>query len=120
MSFKINNTDVINDSRNVPSTVPSVTGLTNFTVPNGSTAQRPIGSTGKIFYDTTINQLLIHDGINWNAAHELNTGDNLFDARSYTGTGASAQTISTGDVDLATKGGLIIIKNMTIKLGILI
>ena len=109
MSFKINNTDVINDSRNVPSTVPSVTGLTNFTVPNGSTAQRPIGSTGKIFYDTTINQLLIHDGINWNAAHELNTGDNLFDARSYTGTG-NAQTISTGDIDLATKGGLIIIK----------
>tara|TARA_S200000501_G_C20866884_1_gene762341 strand:+ start:386 stop:2785 length:2400 start_codon:yes stop_codon:yes gene_type:complete len=109
MSFKINNTDVINDSRNVPSTVPSVTGLTNFTVPNGSTAQRPIGSTGKIFYDTTINQLLIHDGINWNAAHELNTGDNLFDARSYTGTG-NAQTISTGDIDLATKGGLIITK----------
>ena len=108
MSFKINNTDVINDSRNVPSTVPSVTGLTNFTVPNGSTAQRPVGSTGKIFYDTTINQLLIHDGINWNTAHELNTGDNIFDIRSYTGT-ANTQTISTGGVDL-TKGGLIIIK----------
>ena len=108
MSFKINNTDVINDSRNVPSTVPSVTGLTNFTVPNGNTAQRPIGSTGKLFYDSQIGQLLVHDGVNWNAAHELNTGDNIFDIRSYTGT-QNTQTISTGGVDL-TKGGLIIIK----------
>tara|TARA_Y100000361_G_scaffold21431_1_gene16703 strand:- start:1338 stop:3770 length:2433 start_codon:yes stop_codon:yes gene_type:complete len=109
MSFKINDTDVIDNSRNVPSTVPSVTGLTNFTVPNGTTAQRPVGSTGKLFYDSQIGQLLVHDGVNWNAAHELNTGDNLFDIRSYTGT-ANTQTISTGDVDLATNGGLIIIK----------
>ena len=109
MSFKINDTDVIDNSRNVPSTVPSVTGLTNFTVPNGTTAQRPVGSTGKLFYDTQIGQLLVHDGVNWNAAHELNTGDNLIDVRSYTGTG-NTQTISTGDVDLATNGGLIIIK----------
>ena len=109
MSFKINNATVIDNSRNVPSTATGVTGLTNFTVPNGSTAQRPIGSTGKLFYDSQIGQLLVHDGVNWNAAHETTTGDNLFDARSYTGT-ANTQTIFTGDVDLATKGGLIIIK----------
>jgi len=109
MSFKINNTTVIDNSRNVPSTATGVTGLTNFTVPNGNTAQRPIGSTGKLFYDSQIGQLLVHDGINWNAAHETTTGDNLFDVRSYIGTG-NTQTISTGDVDLVTKGGLIIIK----------
>ena len=109
MSFKINDTTVIDNSRNVPSTAVGVTGLTNFTVPNGSTAQRPIGTTGKIFYDTTINQLLIHDGTQWNAAHEATTGDEIFDMRSYTGT-QNTQTISTGDVDLATNGGLIIIK----------
>ena len=109
MSFKINNTTVIDNSRNVPSTAVGVTGLTNFTVPNGNTAQRPIGSTGKLFYDSEIGQLLVHDGVNWNAAHETTTGDNLFDLRSYTGTG-NTQTISTGDVDLATNGGLIIIK----------
>ena len=109
MSFKINDTTVIDNSRNVPSTTTGVTGLTNFTVPNGTTAQRPVGSTGKLFYDTQIGQLLVHDGINWNAAHELNTGDNIFDIRSYTGT-QNTQTISTGDVDLATNGGLIIIK----------
>ena len=109
MSFKINDTTVIDNSRNVPSTAVGVTGLTNFTVPNGSTAQRPIGATGKIFYDTTINQLLIHDGTQWNAAHETTIGDEIFDVRSYTGSGASTQTISTGDVDL-TKGGLIITK----------
>ena len=109
MSFKINDTTVIDNSRNVPSTAVGVTGLTNFTVPNGSTAQRPIGTIGKIFYDTTINQLLIHDGTQWNAAHETTIGDEIFDVRSYTGSGASTQTISTGDVDL-TKGGLIITK----------
>ena len=109
MSFKINDTTVIDNSRNVPSTATGVTGLTNFTVPNGNTAQRPIGSTGKLFYDSQIGQLLVHDGVNWNAAHETTTGDNLFDGRSYTGT-ANTQTISTGDVDLATNGGLIIIK----------
>ena len=109
MSFKINNATVIDNSRNVPSTATGVTGLTNFTVPNGNTAQRPIGSTGKLFYDSQIGQLLVHDGVNWNAAHETTTGDNLFDARSYTGT-ANTQTISTGDVDLATNDGLIIIK----------
>ena len=91
MSFKINDTTVIDNSRNVPSTVPSVTGLTNFTVPNGTTAQRPVGSTGKIFYDTTINQLLIHDGINWNAAHELNTGDLL----RYRNNGGNSIGVST-------------------------
>ena len=76
MSFKINNATVIDDSRNVPSTTTGVTGLTNFTVPNGNTAQRPIGSTGKLFYDSQIGQLLVHDGVNWNAAHESTTGDN--------------------------------------------
>ena len=109
MSFKINNTTVIDNSKNVPSTATGVTGLTNFTVPNGSTAQRPIGSTGKLFYDSQIGQLLVHDGVNWNAAHEATTGDEIFDMRSYTGT-QNTQTISTGDVDLATNGGLIIIK----------
>ena len=38
MSFKINNATVIDNSRNVPSTTTGVTGLTNFTVPNGNTA----------------------------------------------------------------------------------
>ena len=36
MSFKINDTTVIDNSRNVPSTATGVTGLTNFTVPNGN------------------------------------------------------------------------------------
>lgn len=71
MSYKINGTVVVDNSRNVCAccvTACCITGTTKVTVPYGPTANRPAAAVGLLYYDTDEGQLFANDGTDWSAA----------------------------------------------------
>tara|TARA_R100000742_G_C4279654_1_gene105044 strand:- start:14367 stop:14570 length:204 start_codon:yes stop_codon:yes gene_type:complete len=66
MVYKIGDTAVIDNSRNVTTGMVTVTATTDFVSPNGNTAGRP-GSptTGQMYFDTTLDKLLTYNGTEW-------------------------------------------------------
>lgn len=68
MSYKINDTVVIDDSRNVCAccvTSCCVTASDQMVIPSGTTACRPTGTTGSLYYDTDEGALVAYDGTTW-------------------------------------------------------
>ena len=63
MAYKISDTSVIDDNREL--TAVSVTPSTNLVVPYGTTANRPVGAVGKLYFDTDLGKLLVHNGTTW-------------------------------------------------------
>ena len=63
MAYKISDTSVIDDNREL--TAVSVTPSTNLVVPYGTTANRPTGAVGKLYFDTDLGKLLVHNGTTW-------------------------------------------------------
>ena len=71
MSYKINGTVVVDNSRNVCAccvTACCITGTTKVTVPYGDTASRPAAGAGVLYYDTDEGSLVVNDGTDWAAA----------------------------------------------------
>lgn len=71
MGLQINDTDVIDDNKNIVSGTPSTQGtIVKATVssiaPTGTTAQRPSSpSTGMLFFDTDEGKLVSYNGTEW-------------------------------------------------------
>jgi len=71
MALKVSGTTVIDDSKNIISTTPHVTGTivsasNVFKVPSYTTAGRPASpSTGEIIFDTDEGTILVYDGTDW-------------------------------------------------------
>lgn len=68
MSFKINGTVVIDNSRNVCAsciTADSVEATNQMVIPSGTTACRPTGSTGSLYFDTDQGALVAYTGSDW-------------------------------------------------------
>ena len=63
MAFKIGDNTVIDNNRAL--TAVGVTAATNLTVPSGNTASRPTGAVGKLYFDTDLGKLLVHNGTEW-------------------------------------------------------
>ena len=63
MAYKISDNSVIDDNREL--TAVSVTPSTNLVVPYGTTANRPAGAVGKLYFDTDLGKLLVHNGTTW-------------------------------------------------------
>ena len=63
MAYKISDNSVIDDNREL--TAVSVTPSTNLVVPYGTTANRPTGAVGKLYFDTDLGKLLVHNGTTW-------------------------------------------------------
>lgn len=71
MSYKINGTVVVDNSRNVCAccvTACCITGTTKVSVPYGDTASRPAAGAGVLYYDTDEGSLVVNDGTDWSAA----------------------------------------------------
>jgi len=71
MSYKINGTIVVDNSRNVCAccvTACCITGTTKVSVPYGTTANRPASGAGILYYDTDEGSLVVNDGTEWAAA----------------------------------------------------
>ena len=70
MSYKINDTVVVDDSRNVCAccvTSCCITASSEMVIPSGDTASRPTGSTGSLYFDTDEGALVAYDGTEWAA-----------------------------------------------------
>lgn len=68
MSYKINGTVVIDNSRNVCAVgveADTVTASTCLVAPAGTTAGRPAASTGQLYYDTDEGSLVAYSGVDW-------------------------------------------------------
>lgn len=66
MAYKIGDTTVIDNSRNVTTGMVSVTATTDFVSPNGNTAGRPGSpSAGQLYFDTDVGKLLVYNGTEW-------------------------------------------------------
>ena len=68
MSYKINDTVVVDDSRNVCAccvTSCCVTASNQMIVPSGNTASRPTGATGSLYFDTDEGALMNYTGSEW-------------------------------------------------------
>jgi hypothetical protein len=71
MALKVSGTTVIDDSKNIISSTPHVTGTilaaTNvFKIPSVTTANRPASpSTGEIIFDTDEGRTFVYDGTEW-------------------------------------------------------
>tara|TARA_B100000214_G_scaffold370110_1_gene344224 strand:- start:1006 stop:1209 length:204 start_codon:yes stop_codon:yes gene_type:complete len=66
MAYKIGDTTVIDNSRNVTTGMVTVTATTNFVSPNGNTAGRPGSpSVGHMYFDTDLKKLLTYNGTDW-------------------------------------------------------
>lgn len=68
MSFKINGTVVIDNSRNVCAcciTADAVEATSEMVIPSGTTACRPTGTTGSLYYDTDEGALVAYNGTDW-------------------------------------------------------
>lgn len=70
MALKVSGTDVIDNSKNIPSGTPSVQGTivtaTVLTAPSGNTASRPASpNTGHIYFDTDEGTLVAYNGTEW-------------------------------------------------------
>ncbi len=63
MAYKISDNSVIDDNREL--TAVSITPSTNLVVPYGTTANRPAGAVGKLYFDTDLGKLLVHNGTTW-------------------------------------------------------
>lgn len=63
MAYKIGDTTVIDNSREL--TAVGVTPSTNLVIPSGTTSNRPTGAVGKLYFDTDLGKLLVHDGTSW-------------------------------------------------------
>ena len=70
MAIKVCGCTVIDDSRNVCANAVCaccIDASTTVTVPSGTTACRPSGSAGQVFFDTDEGSLIAHDGSDWAA-----------------------------------------------------
>jgi len=71
MGLQINDTNVIDDNKNIVSGTPSVQGTivkatVSYIAPTGTTAQRPSSpSTGMLFFDTDEGKLVAYNGTEW-------------------------------------------------------
>lgn len=68
MSYKINDTVVVDDSRNVCAccvTSCCITASDQMVIPSGDTASRPTGATGSLYFDTDEGALVAYDGTEW-------------------------------------------------------
>ena len=70
MALKVSGTNVIDDSKNIPSGTPSVQGTivtaTVLTAPSGTTANRPSSpATGQLYFDTDEGTLVAYSGTEW-------------------------------------------------------
>ena len=68
MSYKINDTVVVDDSRNVCAccvTSCCFTASDQMIIPSGNTAGRPTGATGSLYFDTDEAALVAYDGTEW-------------------------------------------------------
>ena len=63
MAYKIGDNTVIDDNRAL--TAVGVTAATNLNIPSGNTASRPTGAVGKLYFDTDLGKLLVHNGTAW-------------------------------------------------------
>ena len=63
MAFKIGDNTVIDNNRAL--TAVGVTAATNLNIPTGNTAGRPTGAVGKLYFDTDLGKLLVHNGTTW-------------------------------------------------------
>jgi len=70
MALRVSGTNVIDDSKNIPSGTPSVQGTivtaTVLTAPSGTTAQRTASpNAGHLFFDTDLGKLVAYNGTEW-------------------------------------------------------
>tara|TARA_R100000742_G_C4279654_1_gene105043 strand:- start:12540 stop:14357 length:1818 start_codon:yes stop_codon:yes gene_type:complete len=63
MAYKIGDTTVIDNNRAL--TAVGVTASTNLNIPSGNTAGRPTGAVGKLYFDTDLGKLMVHNGSTW-------------------------------------------------------
>ena len=71
MTYKVNGTVVVDDSRNVCACCVCsccVSASGSLSAPSGTTAQRPTGSVGEIYFDTDEGKLFSHNGTDWSQA----------------------------------------------------
>ena len=66
MAYKIGDNTVIDDNRAL--TAVGVTAATNLNIPSGNTAGRPTGAVGKLYFDTDLGKLIVHNGTEWKVA----------------------------------------------------
>lgn len=81
MSYKINDTVVIDDSRNVCAccvTSCCVTASSQMVIPSGTTACRPTGTTGSLYYDTDEGALVAYNGTDWAKQGGAGVVENIF------------------------------------------
>ena len=73
-----------------------VTPSSKITVPSGATGSEPTSpAIGDLYYDTTTNQLMVHDGTNWVASTVVNDGTLTLNIGAAGATGSSV-TVATG------------------------
>lgn len=68
MAIKVCGSTVIDDSKNVCAnavTACCIIGESNVTIPSGTTACRPAGATGSLYFDTDQGSLVAHNGTDW-------------------------------------------------------
>tara|TARA_B100001559_G_scaffold70443_1_gene57529 strand:- start:3461 stop:5338 length:1878 start_codon:yes stop_codon:yes gene_type:complete len=82
MAYKIGDTTVIDNSREL--TAVGVTPSTNLVIPSGTTSNRPTGAVGKLYFDTDLGKLLVHDGTSWIVASTTADGDLAVHGSTYT------------------------------------
>ena len=93
MAFKIGDNTVIDNNRAL--TAVGVTAATNLNIPSGNTASRPTGAVGKLYFDTDLAKLLVHDGTAWitagSSGFDLSAHNTRYTSYTNAGDGVDAQ-----------------------------
>lgn len=84
MSIQINDTIVIDDSRNIANAnSANFTGTGAITLPKGSSSERPSGLQGMIRYNTDKKKLEMHNGSRWIQISNINNAKLYFYTSQY-------------------------------------